>query len=223
MSGRNGSFRVYSTIILAWGPAVQASPLKLRGDGHWNKVVDRLPSRDPLTNVARRDRILLDLEDPDVPRRHRPTWARGNRDRDPAEDLVRLLPRVEDGPLVGADDQHGVLEPLVAQEVDRVGMPVEPDLCAGHVPKRQPRQLEPGRSVKHGGLVPRVLGHKDEHAVCAELPLRPLRKRDVAEMRRVEGAAENRRRQRITVSSPISTSAPALAPTAFKASFSASP
>jgi hypothetical protein len=59
---------------------------------------------------------------------------------------------------------------------------------------------------------------QDEKALGAELAQRPLRQRDVTKMRRVKGAAENGRRQRVTVSSPTSTSAPDFAPAARRAS-----
>ena len=223
MSGRNESFRVYSTIILAWAPAVQTSFFDLLRNCRRYGVFDGLSPRDALANLARRDRMRRDLEDANPAAGHRLARPGGDRNRDPAQDLVRLLPRVERSPLVGADHEHGVLELVVAQEVDRVAMRVEADLRAGQVPKGQPRQLEASRSVEDSRFVSWVLGHEDEQPVCTELPQRALRQRDVAEMRRVEGAAEDRRRQRITVSSPTSTSAPGFAPTARSASFSASP
>jgi hypothetical protein len=223
MSGRNESFRVYSSIILAWASAVQTSCFDLLRDCGRDGVVDGLSPRDALSNLARRDWMRLDLEDANPAAGHRLARPRGDRHRDPAQDLVRLLPRVERSPLVGADDEHGVLELLVTQEVDCVGVRVEAGLCAGYVLKRQPRELEARGSVEHSRFVSRVLGHEHEEPINAELSQRPFRQRDVAEMRRVEGAAEDRRRQRITVSSPTSTSAPGFAPTARSASFSASP
>jgi hypothetical protein len=101
-------------------------------------------------------------------------------------------------------------------------MVVQPHLGIGQLAEGQPGKLEPGRRVEHGRLVPGILGDEHEQSVGSELPQRSLRQGDVAEMGRIEGAAEDRRLQRVTVSSPISTSAPALAPTARSASSSAS-
>ena len=166
--------------------------------------------------------MLIDLEDLDATRRHGLTRPRGNRDWNQAQELLRLLPGVEHGPLIGAEDEHGVLEVLVAEQVDRVGVVVQPHLRFGQVPKGQPCQLEPSRGIEHRRLVSGIRGHENEQPAGAELAQRSLRQRDVAKVRRIERAAEDRRRQSVTVSSPISTSAPLLAPTARNACSSAS-
>ena len=167
--------------------------------------------------------MLIDLEDLDATRRHGLTRPRGNRDWNQAQELLRLLPGVEHGPLIGAEDEHGVLESLVPEQVDCEGMVVQPHLGVGQVAKGQPCQLQPGRGIDHRWLVPGVRGHDHEQPVGAELAQRSLRQCDVTEVQRVERATEDRRRQSVTVSSPISTSAPVLAPTARRASSSASP
>ncbi len=62
---RGQSGRVLSSLlnlILARPDVVQPSPLDLPCNGRGNEVVDRLTTGDPLTNLARRDRALVDLE-----------------------------------------------------------------------------------------------------------------------------------------------------------------
>jgi hypothetical protein len=167
--------------------------------------------------------MLLDLEHLDILLRNRLSRTHGDRDGDQPQDLLRLPPAVERGPLIGADHEHGVVELLVAEQFDRIGVLVEPHLRVGQVPEGQPGKLEPGRRIEHSRLVTRFLCHEHEQPVGPELPQRSFRQRDVAEMRRVERAAEDRRRQSVTVSSPISTSAPVFAPAARSTSSSSSP
>jgi hypothetical protein len=102
-------------------------------------------------------------------------------------------------------------------------MVVQPHLGVGQVAKGQPGQLEPGRGIEHRWLVAGVRGHDHEQPVGAELAQRSVPQRDVTEVRRIKRATEDRRRQSVTVSLPISTSAPVLAPTARRAFLSASP
>jgi hypothetical protein len=166
--------------------------------------------------------MLVDLEALDRPLRNGLTGSRSDGDRDQPQDLVRLLPGVERRPLVGAEDEDRVLERLASKQIDRVGMGIQPHLDTRHLLEGQPRQLEPRRRIEHRRLVAGPFRDEDEHAVDAEFPKGPLCQCDVTEVRGIEGAAENRRRQSVTVSSPISTSAPGLAPTARSASSSTS-
>jgi hypothetical protein len=218
MSVGKDPFALSSERSLARPSAVQTSPLDFVCHGRRNELVDRPAAGDALTELARGHRKLLDLEDLDVARGNGLTRPRGDRDRNQAEDLRRLLPSVEHRPLIGAEDEHRVLELLVAEQVDRVGMVVEPHLRVRQVTKGQPCQLEPSRGIEHRWLVSRGRDHEDEQPVGAELAQRSLRQGDVSEVRRIERAAEDRCRQSVTVSSPISTSAPVFAPTARSAS-----
>lgn len=166
--------------------------------------------------------MLLDLEDLDVALRDRLAGARSDCDGDQPQDLLWLFPGVEHGPLVGADDEDRILELLVSQKVNGVGMVVQAHLGVRQVREGQPRQLEPSLGIEHRRLVSGARSHEDEQAIGAELAQRSFRQRNMSQVRRIERAAEDRRRQSVTVSSPISTSAPGLAPTARSASSSAS-
>jgi hypothetical protein len=166
--------------------------------------------------------MLVDLETLHVHVRHGLTGARTHGDTDEPQDLLRLLPRVECRPLVGAEDEHAVLERLGSKSIDRVGIRIHAHLHAGHVLEGEARQFEPRRGIEHCRLVAGPFCDEDEQAVDAEFPNRPLCECDVTKVRRIERAAEDRRRQSVTVSSPISTSAPGFAPTARSASSSTS-
>src|ERR671911_2035200 len=155
---RNGSFRVSPAPSLARRPAVQTSAFDLPRYRRRNELVDGLAAGDALAELARGDRMLIDLEDLDATRRHGLTRPRGNRDWNQAQELLRLLPGVEHGPLIGAEDEHGVLESLVPEQVDCEGMVVQPHLGVGQVAKGQPCQLQPGRGIDHRWLVPGVRG-----------------------------------------------------------------
>jgi hypothetical protein len=223
MSVGTDPFASLSDLSLAPGPAVQTPVLDLARHSRRQNVIERLAAGDELPDLARCNGMLLDLEDLHVARGgNRLARAGRNGDRNQAQDRVWLLPGVEDSPLVGADHKYGVLELLVAQQVDREGMVVQPHVGVGQGRKGQARELEPCRGIEHRRLVARVCGHEDKKPIGTELAKRALGQRDVTEMRRVEGAAEDRSPQSVTVSSPISTSAPALAPTARNASSRAS-
>ena len=113
--------------------------------------------------------MLFDLEELDVARRDRLSRTRGDGDRDQPQDLLRLFPSVEHGPLVGADDEDRILELLVSQEINGVGMVVQSHLGARQVREGQSSQLEPHLGIEHRRLMPWVRGHEDEHSIGAEL------------------------------------------------------
>ena len=95
-------------------------------------------------------------------------------------------------------------------------MVVETDLRAWQLCERQPGEPETGLGVELGLLVSGARDDEHEQPVGAERAERSLGERHVAEVRRVERAAEDRRPHRVDVSSPTSTSAPVLAPAARK-------
>ena len=100
-------------------------------------------------------------------------------------------------------------------------MVVEPHLAEPS--ERELGEATAGLGVRDDALVPGPLGDEDEQPVGAELIPSALRERNVAEVRRVEDAAEDRGgHDRIRVSSPTSTSAPVLAPAARRAASSSS-
>ncbi len=161
--------------------------------------------------------MLVDLEEPHVSARDGLPGPASNGQRDPPEDLVGLLPGAECRPLVRSDHEHSVLRLLGAKEVHREGVGVEAHIGAG---KGQPCKLEAYLRRGNRPSVARTLGDQNEQPIDAQLPKGALRERDVAEVRRVERAAEDRDRQSVTVSSPISISAPGLAPAARSAASS---
>jgi hypothetical protein len=222
---RGQSERVLSrlpNLILASALGIQPTANDLARHRRRHEAVDRLSGRQKLPDLTRRDRMLLDPEDLNVAFWNGLTGPRGYGNWDQSQDLLRLLPGVERLPLVGADHEHRVLELLVAKEIDRVRMRIRSHLHAGHVRKGQAGELEPGPGVQHRRLVAGALGDQHEHPIDAELAQRSLGERDVTQVRRIERSAEKRRPQSVTVSSPISTSAPGFAPTARSASSSAS-
>ena len=97
-------------------------------------------------------------------------------------------------------------------------MPIELDLVAG---ERRAGQDEAVEARGMDAFVRRVSDDNDDEALELELPGRGLRQRDVADVRRVEGATENAGGQAITmVSPPTSTSVPFRAPAARSAASS---
>ena len=220
---RGQSVRILSRLsgaILATALGIQPSPLDLASNLRRDQAVDGLPGRQPPPDLARRDGMLVDLEDTDVAGRRRPARTLRHRDRDTAEDLLVLFPGVERCPLVGPDDEHRVPRILGPQEVHGEGVVVEPHLRARYGPERQVRERETVLRRGNGRLVAGALRDEHQHPVHAEAPQGAFGERDVTDMGRVERPAEDRRRQSVTVSSPISTSAPGFAPTARRASSS---
>ena len=148
--------------------------------------------------------------------------ARASGDAEPREleHRLRLLPAREVEELVGADEEHRVAPRALTEHVDRTRVVVEHDLVRR---EGEPRELEPrlGRGVDV--LVARVGDDDDHDPLEAELPLRRVRQRDVAVVRRVERAAEEADHSLSTsVSSPTSTSVPFRAPAARSAASSSS-
>ena len=222
---RKGSFfRVSASQFSQAGPTssrpVQAAALDLVRDRRRNELVDRIASSDPLPDLARRDGALVDLEDLDVSHRRRLPGSRRHSNGNQAQDLVWVLPRIECRPLIGADHEHRILPRSVSEQIDRVRVVVEPNLGTRQVTEGKVGELEPGIGVENRRLVPRSLGYEHEEPVGAKAPERSLGERHVTEMRRVEDAAEDGAPHKVTVSSPISTSAPGFAPAARNASSS---
>src|SRR5438128_915948 len=206
--------------------AVEVALRDLGGHPGRHQVVDRLPSRRALAHVAGRDRKRLDLEEADalgmvetlehaVEPLLRGARTGGHRDRCELEDAVRVLPVEEVAELVGADQEHRVVEAAVAQHVDGALVLVELDPAVG---EGGAREAKPVRSVELDPLVARALRDKDEELAQAEVLLRGPRQLDVAVVRRVERPAEEADAHAYsTISSPRSISSPRLAPAALSA------
>src|SRR5215210_49836 len=196
---------------------VQAETIDLARDLARNEVVDLLTAPDSIPDLARGDRPRRDLDDT-----HtfglRMAGACGHRDACKPPHLVRLLPRLERSPLVGAENEDRVFELGVAQEVDRVRVAVETNVA--EAPERELGEPQARLRVGHHFLVAGALGHKHQHLAGAQTE-RTLGERDMTNVRRVEDAAEDRdAHERIRVSSPTSTSEPVFAPAARSASSS---
>src|ERR687891_33803 len=118
--------------------------------------------------------------------------TRRNGHSDEAQDRLRLAPGAEVGELVRTDQEHGVVgsRPLLAQEVDRVGVVVANDLDPREIGEGEAGQLE---AILDVGLDRLVAGGRDdenEEPLEPEVLEGPLREREVAVVRRVEGPAE---------------------------------
>ena len=88
--------------------------------------------------------------------------------------------------------------------------------------ERKTRELEPRLRGRVDVLVSRVGDDHDHDPLQAELALRRVGERDVADVRRVEGPAEQADQSITNVSSPTSTSLPLRAPAARSAASSSS-
>src|SRR5215210_547362 len=108
---------------------VQPAPLDLASNLLGNQAVDGPSRSEPGSDLARRDRTLVDLEHLDAAFGRRMPGPRGHRDARKPAHLVRLLPGLEGRPLVCAEDEDRVFEALVAEQVDRERMVVEADLA----------------------------------------------------------------------------------------------
>src|SRR5215203_4958935 len=196
--------------------AVDAEALDLPCDLGRDEVVDRLACRDPGPDLAGRDRPLLDPQHLDVPLGR--LEPRPGTDDDPGQPahLARFPPAREALPLVAAENEVRAIQLCRSQEVHRERMVVEPYFA--EPPQRDLGQVAADLRVCDDALVAGPLGDQDEQPLGAELIPGALRERDVAEMRRVEHAAENcGGHERISVSPSTSTSAPVFAPAARKA------
>lgn len=166
------------------------------GDGRRDEAVDRLAARDPLAHLARRDRRRRELE-----RQHalavagQVSWGeartRSDGEAHVTQDLVGLLPRREGGPLVGAHDEDRVSEAAITHRVDREGVLVERHLV-GEV-EREPREPQSLLGRRDHLAVARCGGDEDEQAVDGQLVERRVGEGDVADLRRVEAAAQDPR------------------------------
>src|SRR5438128_6787479 len=211
--------------------AVEVALRDLGGHPGRHQVVDRLPSRRALAHVAGRDRKRLDLEEADalgmvetlehaVEPLLRGARTGGHRDRCELEDAVRVLPVEEVAELVGADQEHRVVEAAVSQHVDGALVLVELNSKARKGSACEPK---PRRRVELDLLVARSRRDEDDEVVEAEPLLRGARQRDVAVVRRVERPAQQADcHASSTVLSPRSTSSPVLAPAALSAASSSS-
>src|SRR5205085_12681001 len=113
--------------------------------------------------------------------------------------------------LVGAEQEHRVVEAAVAEHVDSALVLVQLHSPAG---EGRPREAKPRRRVELDPLVAGPLGDEDDEVVEAELLLGGPRERDVAVVRRVERPAEEADHAYSTISSPRSISSPRFAPAA---------
>src|SRR5919198_1607138 len=178
--------------------AVEAALSDQLGDPRRNQTVDRLTARDALTDVARRDGPRLDLEEQhafgmgEPVERRVEAIARVSRTRCDAqtrelEDALRILPGREVTELVGADQEQRVAPTSRTQRVDRSRLLVELDVVVG---KGGPCEVEPRAGVLDDVLVTGQRGYEHDEFLEPELPLGRLCERNVAVVRRVEGAAE---------------------------------
>src|SRR5436190_7053148 len=201
------------------------------GDRRRDEAVDRLAAGQARTHVGGRDGHRLDGEELDAvgvlePLEHTlETLAREARARRDAEACelqhrVRLLPRQEVAELVGADQEQRLRPAALAQRVDRPRVRVELHLVTG---KGDAREREPRVRVEFDTLVAGIGDDEDHEPLEPEVPLRALDHRDVAEVRRIEGPAEEADQRNSSTSSPTTTSSPSLTPAAFSAASSTSP
>ena len=131
----------------------------------------------------------------------------------------------ERGELVGADEEHRIVEPERVERVDGPGVRVELDLDARERAERELGEVEPDVGRRPDVLVPGILDDADEQPLEVEVLDSPARELDVPDVRRVEGAAEDADAHgaHSSSSSPISTSAPLRTPADRSASSSSSP
>src|SRR5205814_1431772 len=137
----------------------------------------------------------------------RKTEARADRELDVLQDLVRVLPVLEQRPLIGAHDEGRVSEMTVAHGVDGECVRVELDLRVG---KRGLRELQTGFCIGDDASMPGLLGDQDDQPVQRYGLERRLGEFDVTVVRRVERTAEETDHESSTTSSPIATSSPFL-------------
>jgi hypothetical protein len=108
----------------------------------------------------------------------------------PAEDLVRVLPPVERAALVGADDEEGISEAPAAHRVDGERVRVRHDLDRPEPLERGSGHAQPRVGVGDDLPMTRALLHEDGELVDRQLLERRAGERHMADVRRVEGAAE---------------------------------
>ena len=107
------------------------------------------------------------------------------------EHALGVLPLEERGELVGADEEHRIVEPERLERVDRARERVEAHL--GLVERREGELREKQPHARSGAdlLVPRILDDPDEQPVEREVLDATPRELDMADVRRVERAAED--------------------------------
>src|SRR5205807_1993713 len=135
-------------------------------------------------------------------------------------DAVWILPLEEVAELVGSDQESGVLPLAFAKRVDGSLVLVELD---AEFWERGARKSEPRPGVELDALVAGLRGDEHDELLQPEVAHGGVREREVPVVRRVERPPEQARgHANSTISSPRSTSSPALAPAAFNASPSSS-
>src|SRR5437588_5576962 len=196
-----------------------------------DEIVDGLAPRHAVAHVPRRDRQRLDLEEPDTVGSSEALEhtveslsriSRARRDAEPGEleDAVWILPLEEVAELVGSDQESGVLPLAFAKRVDGSLVLVELD---AEFRERGARKSEPRPGVELDALVAGLRGDEHDELLQPEVAHGGEREREVPVVRRVERPPEQARgHANSTISSPRSTSSPALAPAAFNASPSSS-
>ena len=120
--------------------------------------------------------------------------SRPRRDPEPCEleDAFGILPREERGELVGADEEHRIVEPRAPRGSRRVR--ANGSSRPRRLVERAERELgekQPDVGRRADLLVPRILDDPDEQPVEREVLDAPPRELDVADVRRVERAAED--------------------------------
>ena len=103
------------------------------------------------------------------------------------EHRVGLLPGEEVANWSAPITKSGSSNSLGAEQVDRARVRVEPHVVVG---ERRPRELEPVSAGASTLLVARRRGDEHDEPRQAEVLLRRPRDRDVADVRRIERAAE---------------------------------
>ncbi len=110
---------------------------------------------------------------------------------DELEHAVRAFPLPEVGELVATDDEHRVAWLSRLEGVDGTAVAIELDLDTEDTFECQSRELQARARRCDRLLVSRVGDDEDEQPFEIELVDRGARKRHMADMRGIEGAAEN--------------------------------
>src|SRR5919197_1308250 len=153
--------------------AVEAELLDLGGHRRRHQIVDWLALRDSLAHLAGRDRDGLEPEEADALRALEPLehavepLARvartgAHRDRSELEDAVRVFPVQEVRELVGADQEHRIVEAAVSEHVDGALVLVELDAPVG---EGHAREAKPVLGVEPDLLVAGTLSDEDDEIV----------------------------------------------------------
>ena len=105
------------------------------------------------------------------------------------------------------EDEHGIGRPALLEGIHRSRVPVELDGRSLDPREGEAGELEPRLGRSRGSLVTGIRDDEDDELRELELAQRCLRESDVAEVRRVEDAAQDSRRGycHSSSSSPTST------------------